>query len=217
MDEMIPAVIRDNKYFMYPFYKIWFSGMDLKSLMEFKSKAHCMSEGEFRDLYSLIGDKHNKRESDLNDSSLKYIMDSLDRGSKSLLDAGCGNGYFIKKISRFGYDLHGCDLMSIQPENYKFTRTSIENLPFADKQFDIVVCNHTLEHVIHIDKAVSELKRVTKKQLIITVPCQRYFRYTLDLHLHFFPLKSMLEGLVNIQNHFCQKLDGDLVYIGYPH
>lgn len=35
-------------------------------------------------------------------------------------------------------------------------------LPFADKSFDVVFCNHVLEHIIDDDKAMRELYRVLK-------------------------------------------------------
>ena len=73
---------------------------------------------------------------------------------------------------------------------------NIESLPFADKQFDIVTCSHTLEHVLDLPKAISELKRVARK-LIITVPKQRYYNYTFDLHIHFFPQISYLLKYIN--------------------
>jgi hypothetical protein len=90
---------------------------------------------------------------------------------------------------------------------------NIENLPFADKHFGIVTCNHTLEHVIHLERAISELKRIARRQLVITVPCQKYYYYTLDLHIHFFPCKSMLINSMGVDNHTCVNLSGDLVYI----
>ncbi len=37
------------------------------------------------------------------------------------------------------------------------------NIPFKDEAFDIVICNHVLEHVNNDNKAMSELYRVMKK------------------------------------------------------
>ena len=56
----------------------------------------------------------------------------------------------------------------------------------------ILVSTHTLERVLNIKKAISELRRVTRKRLIIVVPKQRAYKYTFDLHVHFFPYKWSL-------------------------
>ena len=49
MDELLPLAIRDNYYFMYPFYRYWFNGSnDLDSIMRFKEVVHSMSEEEFQ-------------------------------------------------------------------------------------------------------------------------------------------------------------------------
>lgn len=63
---------------------------------------------------------------------------------------------------------------------------NIENLPFEDNSFDVVMATHTLEHVIDFEKAVKELKRITKQTLCVVVPCQRAYYYTLDEHVRFF-------------------------------
>ena len=42
-------------------------------------------------------------------------------------------------------------------------KADITNLPFEDATFDVVFCNHVLEHVVDDQKAMSELYRVLKK------------------------------------------------------
>ncbi|MCM2302390.1 MAG: class I SAM-dependent methyltransferase [Flavobacteriaceae bacterium] len=42
-------------------------------------------------------------------------------------------------------------------------KADILNLPFDDNSFDVVFCNHVLEHIIDDKKAMSELYRVMKK------------------------------------------------------
>ncbi|MGC4128867.1 MAG: methyltransferase domain-containing protein [Bergeyella sp.] len=42
-------------------------------------------------------------------------------------------------------------------------KADILNLPFGDEEFDVVICNHVLEHIIDDRKAMSELFRVMKK------------------------------------------------------
>ena len=45
---------------------------------------------------------------------------------------------------------------------------SIENLPFADSEFDFVYCSHVLEHVDNPEAACRELMRVAKRGYIET-------------------------------------------------
>jgi SAM-dependent methyltransferase len=59
-----------------------------------------------------------------------------------------------------------CD---IEPENYKFYRKTkihkidITNIKHQDIFFDVILCNHVLEHIEDDSKAMRELHRVMKK------------------------------------------------------
>jgi hypothetical protein len=68
-----------------------------------------------------------------------------------------------------------------------------------------VVCAHTLEHVPDVWAAARELRRVADRVLVV-VPRQRYYRYTVDYHLHFFPSAAPLEHLLGGTAH---EIDGD--------
>ncbi len=48
----------------------------------------------------------------------------------------------------------------------------ITNIDFPDNEFDYIICNHVLEHVLEEEKAFKELKRVIKPtgKIIFTVP-----------------------------------------------
>ncbi|MFP4459058.1 MAG: class I SAM-dependent methyltransferase [Candidatus Zixiibacteriota bacterium] len=46
----------------------------------------------------------------------------------------------------------------------------IENLPFDDGQFDMVLCSHTIEHVDKPDKFFAELSRIGKEVTLIIPP-----------------------------------------------
>ncbi len=45
---------------------------------------------------------------------------------------------------------------------FEFRQIDIQNIPFADDSFDMLMANHMLYHVPDIDKAISEVKRVLK-------------------------------------------------------
>ena len=50
----------------------------------------------------------------------------------------------------------------------EFISADGENLPFKDKEFDYVICNHVLEHVDNTIKFLAELSRVGKRGYIET-------------------------------------------------
>jgi ubiquinone/menaquinone biosynthesis C-methylase UbiE len=53
----------------------------------------------------------------------------------------------------------------------------IQNTAFVDETWDLIVCNHILEHVPDYKVALNELKRILKKDgiLELTVPTDRNF------------------------------------------
>jgi ubiquinone/menaquinone biosynthesis C-methylase UbiE len=51
-----------------------------------------------------------------------------------------------------------------------YKTADIYSLPFEDKSFDTVTCSEVLEHLTEPEKAIRELLRVAKLQVIITVP-----------------------------------------------
>jgi len=190
--------------------------MNVKFYMNFKSVAYNLSESEFSDAYRNLECRANDRETDLNQPLVNFMIQNIDKNSKTLLDIGCGRGYWLNKIAdETDLELTGCDLYdNVKLDKGKYIKSNIDNLPFEDNSFDIVTCHHTIEHVINPEKAISELKRVTKKQLILVTPCQRFFIYTLDLHLNFFPAEYNLTNLLRFKNYICKKVSGDWVYIG---
>ena len=63
-----------------------------------------------------------------------------------------------------------------------------------------------------IDKAVAELRRVCGGRLIVVLPKQREYKYTFDLHIHFFPYRYNVERLLGTSGTI-EKLGGDWYYI----
>ena len=106
-----------------------------------------------------------------------------------LLDVGCGTGRHILELSRFpgtfvGLDMARDDLYSFRwwleltaskrplVANVHMVQGDGERVPFADGDFDIVLCTETLEHVPDDRLILQELLRVLKPggTLVISVP-----------------------------------------------
>lgn len=220
MDDFIPPVIRDSKIFSLIVFKLLYKLLYKNKgdiFLNFKQKASNISEQEFRKIYTIVNSIES-RDTDLNIECEKEILRNVI--GKSVLEVGCGKGYLSRKLSR-RHMVAACDIAIDKQtvknnREIKFRKGNVENLPFANQEFDTVICTHTLEHVLNLYAAISELRRVTKQRLIIVVPKQRPYRLTFDLHLHFFPYKHSLELMMrNGQNHksYCKEMDGDLFYV----
>ncbi|MBI2720724.1 MAG: class I SAM-dependent methyltransferase [Bacteroidetes bacterium] len=217
MDELIPPVIRDTKVFMYPFYYFAYRGRNLKQVMEFKSKVYSYSEKDYSNFYNNLNSISRNRATDMNNACIDFIINNVDKSAKTVIDIGCGKGHLLSvlknkhpQLEQFGFDIKNPE----GNEPFKYVKGNIESLPFKDKQFDVVTCCHTIEHLIDLEQCIKELKRITKKQLFIVTPKQRYFYYTLDEHVNFFPFKEKLTSSIKVKNNTCEKLDGDWAFLG---
>ncbi len=221
MDEWIPPAVRDSKWFMYPFFWYWYKGdkTTIRAYMDFKTRVWSMTTEEYVHLYSVLrkNSRAASRPTDLNDACINTMLERLDRTATTLIDIGCGNGFFLKQVAKLGkYELHACDVMPHVDvgEGIHYHQGLIESLPFPDNAFDIVTCHHTIEHITNLAPAIQELKRIARKQLIIVTPRQRYYYYTLDEHVNFFQMQGQLEAIIGVETHECLNLDGDWLYIG---
>ncbi len=177
--DALPAPVRNARWFMWPFFFVWFKGRHVREAMDFKRIAPAMSDAELRELYSRISTWAGSRPTDTNPEAMAYVLANIDRDSRSLLDVGSGRGFFLERVQLPMKT--GCDLLG-RPDVFAMA----ERLPFKDASFDVVHCAHTLEHVRDLHAAIAELKRVARRQVIVVVPRQRHFEFTMDLHLHFF-------------------------------
>lgn len=112
--------------------------------------------------------------------------------SLALLDAGCGEGFFtgVMKKELPNARIVGCDgaeealnIAEEQVSGVVFDRANLYELPYKDREFDLVVCSEVLEHLSDPSDAFAELCRVGKK-ILITVPHEPWFRLGNLLALH---------------------------------
>jgi len=215
LDQLLPPALRDCRWFMAMPIRLVF-GHRYKAYLDFKRDAYTMSEDEFRAFYRTASDTAITRETDLNKASIDAILTHT--SGTTVLDAGCGHGLMVGLL-RGKYVVSAVDIVipDTLRDTYpdvKFHEANVEALPFADKSFDTVICSHTLEHVRNVHVAISELRRVARR-LIIVVPRQRPYKYTFDLHLNFFPYLYSLQSVIGkagTQAHVAD-VDGDTFYM----
>ncbi|MDP8215693.1 MAG: class I SAM-dependent methyltransferase [Candidatus Euphemobacter frigidus] len=89
-----------------------------------------------------------------------------------LLDVGCGNGFFTFYFDKI-CDASGVDysekMLQMNPVKKTFLMEA-SDLKFEDNSFDVLFCHALLHHVEDIDKVVREMRRVSKKYVIILEP-----------------------------------------------
>ncbi len=102
---------------------------------------------------------------------------------KTLLDVGSGEGYVLKAI----LDQKQFQAAALEPNkkalkilqkklpNIIVKQGYVENIPFDNNSFEVVVCCEVLEHLPDPEKALQELKRVGKKYFILSVPNEPWF------------------------------------------
>ncbi len=95
----------------------------------------------------------------------------LNYTGKRSLDVGCSSGAYVYLLRNKGYEAYGLDLLPDKKwHDNIFKVGDICCLPYKDDSFDTVIAFEILEHVENINLALSELYRVCRKNIIISVP-----------------------------------------------
>src|SRR5689334_569969 len=95
------------------------------------------------------------------------------------LDAGCAQPFLLRAIvERYGADGFGCDISdaviaanraALPGCEFRVLDLTAETWP-GERRFDLVVCSEVLEHLADWRAAVTNLVRMSRKHLLITVP-----------------------------------------------
>ena len=112
-----------------------------------------------------------------------YLFDQLLKGridsSKRILDAGCGAGRNLTYFLKNGFDVYAIEKnqdaivrvqnlareMAPQLSRENFKLGAVENIPFADNEFDVVISNAVLHFATgkeHFDEMLFSMWRVLK-------------------------------------------------------
>jgi len=103
------------------------------------------------------------------------------KGAYSVLDVGCNEGFLSQALIEAGFHVISVDIDSAMISkakeifNIDVLMADVNDLPFMDNQFDLVIAGELLEHIDNPGKGLSELFRVAKERVIISLPIGTYW------------------------------------------
>lgn len=91
------------------------------------------------------------------------------------LDVGCGGGFSCEFMAKKGVRVSGIDRSikciikaqahaAISRHEIDYRQGLAEQLPYSDNMFDVVICVDVLEHIVSLNRVISEIYRVLKPQ-----------------------------------------------------
>ena len=112
---------------------------------------------------------------------IEEIVKRVNGKDKKILEAGCNEGFLSQALIE-----SGCNVTSVD-NNPKMIKSAmlqfgieviqadINKLPFADESFDIAIGGEVLEHIDNPGIGLSELFRVSREHVIISLPLGPYW------------------------------------------
>jgi SAM-dependent methyltransferase len=104
---------------------------------------------------------------------------------RRILEVGCGEGIVIEYLGRRlpGVRIDGIELdgealarARVRCSGAALVRGDAYGLPFRAASFDLVVCLEVLEHLDEPARALAELRRVSRRGCLVSVPHEPFFR-----------------------------------------
>lgn len=118
-------------------------------------------------LYHLYGAIHAE-------SRIKARAHICNMHYRSVLDIPCGfcteyDGFMQDHIAidYYGIDIAQALVDDAQKQGLHVLQASIEAIPYADATFDVCYARHILEHLTYYQRALSELIRVARKEVMV--------------------------------------------------
>jgi SAM-dependent methyltransferase len=155
------------------------------------------------------------------------ILENL-RAGQRVLDIGSGAGSFDSSLGPFIAIRADLDRPASAAPN--FAQADAAHLPFADRAFDAVISNHSLEHFHDLAGSLAEIGRVLKPTgaLYIAVPdastfCDRLYRWLARGGGHVNPFTSapelagMIERATHLRHVDTRTLCTSLSYLNHRH
>lgn len=98
---------------------------------------------------------------------LRYLTQYA--SGSTALDIGSGQGFYTHHLRQQGFTVVAVDITRLLGNDVLFAQGRLKALPLAGN-FDTVVCFDVLEHEEDEQQALNELRRLTRKRLLLSVP-----------------------------------------------
>jgi hypothetical protein len=113
-------------------------------------------------------------------NDLLDVINNIDSVHRNALDIGARDGHFSKLLAGRYESVFALDLEkpTFKYKNVNCIQGNVINLEFCDGYFDFVFCVEVLEHIPTnlLEKACSELSRVSDEYILIGVPYKQDIR-----------------------------------------
>jgi len=164
----------------------------------------------YNNLHQTYWSKYSTDSSESNSSNNNYIISRAIKNANKIksiipkninlynrdvfVDIGCGDGSItseLAKIYKFkktiGVDVENWfDTYTNKNTNIKMVITDGKTINIKDNSVDVILCNHVLHHIEHLDAMLNEIARIIKKDgLLIIKEHNCYYKelsYVIDIY-----------------------------------
>ena len=128
-----------------------------------------------RSYYDAFSENYEAHRGENDPGGYHELLDELETefvrrygAGRDVLEVGCGTGLVLRRIREFaklarGVDLSPGMLEKARERGLDVVLGSATELPFADESFDVTCSFKVLAHVPEIERALSEMVRVTRR------------------------------------------------------
>ncbi len=137
-------------------------------------------------------------------ANIVRLCSGYERGE--VLEIGCGDGAILERLASIGFgarytglEISPSAVRAVQEKNIPGASVELFDgyeLRFADKQFDLAILSHVVEHVEHPRRLIEEAARAARK-VFVEVPLEDNMRLPEDFvfdrvgHINFYNVKTI--------------------------